>query len=914
MQRRLFAFALGSGLALASSCANLPDIPSGQCGNHLVEPGEDCDLPASSSAGGLVCRAPGTAGQCHYDCTKDSVGGGPSCPAGAGCGSDAICRAASGTFAAPSSATFDTTTDAVAIADFDGDGFKDVFTRSDNVMRVQFADTAGTLGDALTIPSSHTSFAIGTLTDAPGASLAFVYNGFLTTWRDNGAKSLLPKEFPTVDVAPDRVILLASDVDPTQPGTELFVIVSDIQTSSGRTGPIVAHIGGDGTPSKVISLPRIPADIAGDPITANIIETGSPCDDFAFAFKGDPGVYVISPCTSTGIAMPMGKPTPAITFDPGIVVSEGMENGGSLRVGDIDGDGHLDILVETTKASGDPGLHTLVAYGLGDGTFNSTPPTINTVADNKALAPDPIVTDVLPLAVGQLTADKFVDVVRAADNSQHSFIELHTVMDPTAKVSITAASRFNEAAILDFNADGFADVVASGPTGIDVFAGRGSALFVHQSYPTSRGANRLAFSDFDGDATLDVAFRLSTALPNSTDPDEVSVLFGRRLFVPEGPPVAVGLLDQITQLVAAPFGALGNGLGGDAVGDLAVLAKSSLGNATSTKNDGGTTTEQFVSLLTGSTTRVMQSPLGLGSPRMGNSATARAVGIGRFGPGGHAAMAAVGTTIDPKTGNVAASLWLIPVTGDVDVDLTTVTSTSFLTDQSDAAKMALPTFDWSRARVGAVDLNPPASGTGTDEAIITLPPLGELENLGTLYVASSEGEGVFSIAQTIPIPNQDANLPLDLVTADFNGDGKVDVAVLRSIVGAMDNSAAPATKAYVFWNDKNGKLDTTPTEVALPNNGPIFGIAAANMDSDPVTELVLLTGNGVHVAKSQALGTLFDVSGPVTYTDATHASHPIPGGARIAGGDVTGDGVDDLVIQSAGKLELFPGISTSEAR
>ena len=90
------------------ACAELPAIDANQCGNRIVDSSEDCDTFAASSTPSSSCRAPGSDGACHYDCTGTNV-----CPPTYNCGKvDGICRQATGTFdvASPQTLFADTNT------------------------------------------------------------------------------------------------------------------------------------------------------------------------------------------------------------------------------------------------------------------------------------------------------------------------------------------------------------------------------------------------------------------------------------------------------------------------------------------------------------------------------------------------------------------------------------------------------------------------------------------------------------------------------------------------------------------------------------------------------------------------------------------------------------------------------------
>src|SRR5262245_60201846 len=89
-------------LLALSGCATLEPLTPGACGNGVIDDAtEDCDtFPEKAGADGHRCREPGSVGACHFACgTEDGVT--LQCPAGYGCGEDAICRRASGSFGDP---------------------------------------------------------------------------------------------------------------------------------------------------------------------------------------------------------------------------------------------------------------------------------------------------------------------------------------------------------------------------------------------------------------------------------------------------------------------------------------------------------------------------------------------------------------------------------------------------------------------------------------------------------------------------------------------------------------------------------------------------------------------------------------------------------------------------------------------
>ena len=132
--------------------------------------------------------------------------------------------------------------------------------------------------------------------------------------------------------------------------------------------------------------------------------------------------------------------------------------------------------------------------------------------------------------------------------------------------------------------------------------------------------------------------------------------------------------------------------------------------------------------------------------------------------------------------------------------------------------------------------------------------------------------------------------------ADFDADGDQDVFVL----GVID--AKPQLR--VLRNDQTGSLDATKFlgVTGLPADAEPTSFATLNLDDDAKLEIAIATTKGFFIARLDAAAGSY-VASPATLAGASDFGSV----TAMVGGDLTGDGVDDLVIVSRGGTQIFRG-------
>ncbi len=192
------------------------------------------------------------------------------------------------------------------------------------------------------------------------------------------------------------------------------------------------------------------------------------------------------------------------TFQPRIDSSNGVAYGGSLALGDFNGDGLPDLAITDQSYSG-----TLaISLGNGDGTFRF----LNRYT--LPFTPDAV-------TVGDFNRDGKLDLAVAQGTSQGAVSILLGLGDGSFQAPVQFRTNHYPGSVIaaDFDGDGILDLAVGSSSSTSILLGNGDGTFqTHMDHVG--GAYALTTADFDGDGRPDLATTAGTTL--------VSVLLNKR--------------------------------------------------------------------------------------------------------------------------------------------------------------------------------------------------------------------------------------------------------------------------------------------------------------------------------------------------------------------------------------------------
>jgi hypothetical protein len=470
------------------ACVDLPEVPGGTCGNHVIEAREDCDgFPDASHEGpGLACV------QCSYACDPNAAV--ITCPSGWGCGVDGRCRHGTGTFEPASSEPEVFPTSELVVGDRDGDVAMELIGGGD-----------GHVG-TLTAPNRQVGYTIVKTFGSTGLAAADLDGDGLTDVLRPSFGRGVAGSTGVRGGAPRTMLALGTfDIDPATPGDQPAPPLTTLVTVRQNDGSAVPYAVMP-QPSGLawLDLSRVAAEapaatgIQGDPaslliavgnIDAGVLKRG---EEIAIGFAGGTALYVRRPNFDAFLTITLPAPLVAAPI-----------------FGDVDADGFVDLLAPigssaAVVANGDG--TTLATTAVLDAAFAGQMPATCELGSSSTVG-------AVPWLIADLGGNGIVDYVT------RDGIVLRLPNGTYCRAFVANLSSEASAVALDANGDGRLDVAIA--SGIDTnvtlavstpAVGQGGVSFESHSIDVSDVPIELRAGAFDWDRFDDL---LVVEAPNS---------------------------------------------------------------------------------------------------------------------------------------------------------------------------------------------------------------------------------------------------------------------------------------------------------------------------------------------------------------------------------------------------------------
>jgi hypothetical protein len=836
------------------ACARLPEIDLGQCGNGVIEEeAEDCDgFPAQvASEHPAQCRAPGTDGQCHLDCTRQSDGTVPDCPAGWGCDDRGLCRRPTGAFETAPELEVGSAT-ALLTGDFDGDGRADIVSLepSEGVgitrMRVHYFDERAQRADTRQFPIQMISPVVSDLS-GDGRSDILFSDTRIALLRGRSDRTWVPDAFSSYRVPGTGMRTtsvysgLIEDVSP-------FVVFARLSDQGDGLYVVGGNV--NGMPHSIGAVPPV-EDFVGDPVAGRILEDPShPCSQVLLAARGQTSFWLYDACTTrAGYVGPVWRSEAeqrAIELNPAAPIDV------APLVGDLNGDGHLDVLVGAAGIS-------YVAYGDGQNLATAVPFSISPANTTQTFTNLP-----MPLVVQDVTGDgapDFLDdhtIALSAPSSMGSgFDYSNYAQHPDGFWTSGLAANLNDNDHPDFIA------ASRNHPGVDFFNGTGTVNLTSFSIPTDRPVQHLLAGDFDGDQVTDVAFTEISA--SSGLADSVFIAFGKSSGAPE-PPQAVARVNNIQQLSKFRENAIEHIL-------------------VSSRENPGDPQRASLALLVGNGDRIPVASLDLttfAADGSTNSSAPVRMAAGGFLEPGHRDVLAISYQREGFDLILDAGMqaWLMPALASE--------GTPTLLNAEFPAELAPITIPELAAPLSLSIANIDVDGDGRDEVVMAAPRNDGARCSVLLYGVEPD--------RLVPRGDWIVEEPCQRVEVrglDADADGKPDLFLLA---GPTDGSSGTLS---VLWND--GGRFALERRTVLTNDAPqAFAMLKATTARHLSVAYVNSSGLNL-VAASEQTREFEPPELEVSRPDCT----------GVVAADVNGDGATDLVYAAGGNLDVRKAILES---
>jgi hypothetical protein len=835
-------------------CASLPDISGGVCGNHVVEPHEDCDsfaagpgVPGAMSAS--VCIPKGSIGECHLDCSRRVDGSRPACPAGWGCAVQGICRPPTGDFEAPAKFKVGGAA-SLMTGDFDGDGRADLLDLEQpdahGVTKARFLyfDEDGALSETHAFPKPLGAPVITRPSGATRSDVVFTDSRFsVGVLLGQADRSEVPEAFNSYHLQSSAARLIAVYDRPIGDSSGVVFLT----TVAGAPGFYV--VDQSAALRRQAELPGAIDTLIGDPVTGDLIEDAqlSPCREVVLAVRGATSFRMVDTCARSPETAEVVWRDEArqwtIALDPPVAVDA------APQLVDMNGDGHLDVLI---GAGGKP----YVAFGDGRGLGNANPYRL-ALANPADVSPD----IPMPLAAGDFSGDGAVDFV-FDDHLLVSTAAASGTLPIYLPDPLMQRSHWTTARIADLNGNGKLDVVAasSDHLGIDFFNGNGTPYLLPFTIPTNGPVQYLAVTDLDGDLIDDLAF--IEPATSTAERDAVMIAFGTS----QGPPAAGIPVARIHH-----------------VEGLSVLFEFGRGNLVVSSTAVGSSGESVLAVLEGGGDHLPFAPYRLVDiSTAGFISTAAAIGVtvGAFSAGGRDQVLALTTTGDPESNDY--QFWLLPALETAEGPAVSIGGR--LDPRVQPLYAAAP--DVALSLVGAAA---DVDGDGRDEAIWAM-SADETTHCALVIVDATSAEKPEIVVRD-PIVLDEPCLRAQLLPIDADGDGNVDIALLNGAAGQADR------KLLVLWNDGAGGFASSDVATVNVDGESPEQFTVLPATPDRPLAFAYVSGHGLWQATAMHAGSR--VFGP------SQVLAELERGTGIVAADVNRDGVLDLAVADSGDLRIL---------